>query len=69
MIYALPLASEVHALVFSSALCVSPLVPGLLVTGSADDSLKFWDILDGKPTFLFNRDMHMVSVDYCTCTT
>ncbi|XP_064386445.1 periodic tryptophan protein 1 homolog [Halichondria panicea] len=45
-----------------TALCLSPLVPGLLVTGSADDSLKFWDILDCKPTFLFNRDMHMGAV-------
>ena len=45
-----------------SALCLSPLVPGLLVTGSADDTIKFWDIEDDKPTFLFNRDMHMVSL-------
>ncbi len=44
-------------------LCLSPLVPGLLVTGSADDSMKFWDIQDNKPTFLFNRDMHMVGED------
>lgn len=43
-------------------LTLSCYMPGLLVTASVDDTIKFWDIHDGKPTFLLSRDMHMGSV-------
>ncbi|KAI8914284.1 WD40-repeat-containing domain protein, partial [Gorgonomyces haynaldii] len=43
-----------------SALDVSPHLPGCLVTGSADKTVKIWNIKDDKPTNLVSRDIGAV---------
>lgn len=43
-------------------LSLSCYMPGLLVTASTDDTIKFWDIQDNKPVFLLSKDMHMGAV-------
>eukprot|EP00128_Syssomonas_multiformis_P017046 Colp12_sorted_trinity150504_noHs@36386 len=41
----------------TSCLALSHHVPGLLVTGSADKSVKVWDIAGGKPEFVIGREL------------
>ncbi|CAI8008118.1 Periodic tryptophan protein 1 homolog [Geodia barretti] len=51
---------QIHA--HTDAICdlsLSCYMPGLLVTASTDDTIKFWDIQDDKPVFLLSRSMHM----------
>lgn len=42
------------------SIALSAFVPGCLVTGSVDGSVKLWDIKDNKPVHLLTRDMKMV---------
>jgi periodic tryptophan protein 1 len=54
---------QIHA--HTDAICdlsLSCYMPGLLVTASTDDTIKFWDIQDDKPVFLLSRSMHMGAV-------
>ncbi|KAL1920972.1 uncharacterized protein VTP21DRAFT_11607 [Calcarisporiella thermophila] len=40
-----------------SALDISPLVSGCLVTGSGDKTVKIWDLKDNKPSMVLSRDL------------
>jgi periodic tryptophan protein 1 len=40
-----------------SALDISPYIPGLMLTGSSDKTLKVWDILSGSPSMVCSRDV------------
>ncbi len=37
-----------------SAIAMSPLAPGLLVTGAADETLRIWDVSAAEPAFVAN---------------
>ncbi|KAI9094615.1 WD40-repeat-containing domain protein [Phlyctochytrium arcticum] len=45
-----------------SALDVSPLLDGLLITGSTDKTVKVWNIKDAKPSCLVSRDLNLGKV-------
>jgi periodic tryptophan protein 1 len=40
-----------------SALSVNQFIPDMVVTGSADKTVKLWDIAGGKPTLVCSRDL------------
>lgn len=42
-------------------LCLSTSVPGFLVTSSFDDIVKVWDIENGNPTFIAEREFETVN--------
>jgi periodic tryptophan protein 1 len=46
-----------------SALSLSSSLPGCLVTGSSDKTVKVWDIKNGTPSCLVSRDVNVV----CLC--
>ena len=39
-----------------SAMDINPFIPGMMVTGADDKSIKLWDIQSGKPTLICSRD-------------
>ncbi|KAJ3288503.1 hypothetical protein HK104_008144 [Borealophlyctis nickersoniae] len=45
-----------------SALDVSPLLDGLIVTGSTDKQVKLWNVKEGKPSCLSSRDLGLGKV-------
>jgi periodic tryptophan protein 1 len=44
-----------------SSFDVNPLVPGCIVTGSTDKSIKVWDTSDNKPRMVTSRTLSVVS--------
>ncbi|KAI8055815.1 WD40-repeat-containing domain protein [Syncephalis plumigaleata] len=40
-----------------SSMDVHPTIPGCLVTGSVDKTVKVWDVRNGKPTMVVSRDV------------
>jgi periodic tryptophan protein 1 len=44
-----------------SSFDVNPLVPGCIVTGSIDKSIKIWDTADNKPRMVTSRNLGVVS--------
>ncbi|KAJ2744348.1 rRNA-processing protein [Coemansia sp. BCRC 34301] len=45
-----------------SAMDQHPTVPGLLVTGSADETVKVWDVREHRPTMVISRNLDVGSV-------
>ncbi|KAJ1840873.1 rRNA-processing protein [Coemansia sp. RSA 2708] len=45
-----------------SAMALHPRVPGVLVTGSADETLKVWDVRDHRPKMVVSRNVDVGSV-------
>ncbi|KAJ2765651.1 rRNA-processing protein, partial [Coemansia nantahalensis] len=45
-----------------SAMDLHPAVRGMLVTGSADETVKVWDVRDGKPSLVLSRNPDVGSV-------
>ncbi|KAJ2812390.1 rRNA-processing protein [Coemansia furcata] len=45
-----------------SAMDQHPTVAGLLVTGSADETVKVWDVRDNKPSMVISRNLDVGSV-------
>jgi periodic tryptophan protein 1 len=44
-----------------SSVNIHPMVPNCLLTGSADKTVKIWDLRSGKPTMVASRDVGAVS--------
>ncbi|GAB5589852.1 rRNA-processing protein [Umbelopsis nana] len=52
-----------------SSFDVNPLVPGCIVTGSTDKSIKVWDTADNKPRMVTSRNLgvgKIFSAQFCT---
>lgn len=52
-----------------SSLDINPFIPGLMVTGSADKTIKIWDIQSGKPSMIATRDFQLGKIfatSFCT---
>ncbi|KAJ2959691.1 hypothetical protein NQZ79_g4861 [Umbelopsis isabellina] len=52
-----------------SSFDVNPLVPGCIVTGSTDKSIKIWDTSDNKPRMVTSRNLSVgkiFSAQFCT---
>jgi len=52
-----------------SSFDVNPLVPGCIVTGSIDKSIKIWDTADNKPRMVTSRNLgvgKIFSAQFCT---
>ncbi|KAJ2381743.1 rRNA-processing protein, partial [Coemansia sp. RSA 2559] len=45
-----------------SAMDQHPTIPGLLVTGSADETVKVWDVRDNKPSMVVSRNLDVGNV-------
>ncbi|KAI7824490.1 WD40-repeat-containing domain protein [Kickxella alabastrina] len=45
-----------------SAMDQHPTVPGLLVTGSADETVKVWDVRENRPTMVISRNLDVGNV-------
>lgn len=45
----------------TTALCVSPGVPGFIATGSMDKTVKLWSIKDNQPKALHTKRMPVIS--------
>ncbi|KAJ2443296.1 rRNA-processing protein, partial [Coemansia sp. RSA 2424] len=45
-----------------SAMDQHPTIPGLLVTGSADETVKVWDVREHRPTMVISRNLDVGSV-------
>ncbi|KAJ1730138.1 rRNA-processing protein [Coemansia biformis] len=45
-----------------SAMDLHPMVKGLLVTGSADETVKVWDVRENKPSLVLSRNPDVGSV-------
>ncbi|KAJ2362374.1 rRNA-processing protein [Coemansia sp. RSA 2611] len=43
-------------------MALHPRVPGVLVTGSADETLKVWDVRDHRPKMVVSRNVDVGSV-------
>ncbi|CAF3877145.1 unnamed protein product [Adineta steineri] len=48
-----------------TGLCLSPTVPGFLVTSSFDETVKIWDIENGGVTFIAERQFQTGQINTC----